>query len=428
MEHRFPGKWVIWDDDPTGTQTVSGVHVILRPTRSAFRRFLRSEQRSVYILTNTRAMQQHDAVSYLVELKKALEEEAHLAGCRVRHILRGDSTLRGHVFAEIEAFGGPRPVALFVPAFPECGRVTIDGTHYIVQDGHQVPVSETEFAKDTVFGYTSRTMVEWVKEKGEGWRARLVPLSAIRSRGSAAVRDALLGAPPRTIVIPDAETVDDIRTIAAGLSESESTGVEAVVRCASTFAAVRCGLEGRLLQGLPGDEPGRLLVVCGSHTLASTRQLEQLRPVAAPVMIPTAKVFAEGPDSVVSETAARLQERLNDAGIAVLASERIRSLAHSELSDGEQVMKALTATVREVADWCDAVVTKGGITSAQVAADGLQAESAEVCGQLEAGIALWRLQRPNNSRMWHAVIPGNVGDDGTIVRIVGKMKASLINR
>ena len=37
-------------------------------------------------------------------------------------MLRGDSTLRGHVFPETDAIGAERSVMLFVPAFPAGGR------------------------------------------------------------------------------------------------------------------------------------------------------------------------------------------------------------------------------------------------------------------------------------------------------------------
>src|SRR5260370_2450019 len=52
-------------------------------------------------------------------------------GPSVRLVLRGDSTLRGHVLGEIDTLSVPGSVALFVPAFVEQGRVTIGGVHYV---------------------------------------------------------------------------------------------------------------------------------------------------------------------------------------------------------------------------------------------------------------------------------------------------------
>ena len=56
---------VVLDDDPTGTQTVSGVDVILEPSRARFDAFFASSARALYVLTNTRAMPRETATAYL---------------------------------------------------------------------------------------------------------------------------------------------------------------------------------------------------------------------------------------------------------------------------------------------------------------------------------------------------------------------------
>ncbi|REE86202.1 uncharacterized protein YgbK (DUF1537 family) [Paenibacillus taihuensis] len=438
-------KWVVFDDDPTGTQNVADVPVILRSTREGFRRFMAQDRHAVYVLTNTRAMQTEEAVRYLESIVAMMDEEAVEAGVDVRYVLRGDSTLRGHIFEELEVLcrrdGKASPVALFVPAFPECGRMTVGGIHYLLQGETRVPVAETEFARDPVFGYASKTMQDWVRERGPGWTARTVVLAELRSRGAAAVRDALLLVEPYTVVVPDAETTDDIRLIAAGLDEAEKTGRQVAVRTAATFAAVRCGLAGLTLDsGSAGvGEARRLLIVCGSHTAASSRQLALLaeRTGVAPIMVPTERVMEASADAeanvaaLVDELAAKLRQQLENGGVALLSSERVRQEQHGTLADGAKVMHALTETVRAVAPFCDAVIAKGGITSAQVATDGLQADEAEVCGQLEAGISLWQLEArlgdggEERRRISYAVIPGNVGDDGAMLRIAGKLKKMI---
>ena len=63
---------------------------------------------SVYVQTNSRALHEADAVALVMRIKAAGEEAARRLGSPVRFVLRGDSTLRGHVFAESEAFLGPR--------------------------------------------------------------------------------------------------------------------------------------------------------------------------------------------------------------------------------------------------------------------------------------------------------------------------------
>lgn len=83
-------------------------------------------------------------------------------------------------------------------------------------------------------------------------------------------------------------------------------------------------------------------------------------------------------------------------------------------------MNVLTGVVSASAMHCSAVVAKGGITSAQVATDGVGAVSAHVEGLLEVGVSLWTLQLSAGGTLPYAVIPGNVGNVGnenTLVHI-----------
>ena len=137
-------------------------------------------------------------------------------------MLRGDSTLRGHV---LEEYLGVRdvvapsgwPVLLLVPALPSAGRITVGGVHLFDRDGRRTPLHETEYARDGVFAYASARLLEWADERSGGlFRAgagRELHLDVLRSRGPAAVTEALLalaatGDP--VVFAPDAETVDDL--------------------------------------------------------------------------------------------------------------------------------------------------------------------------------------------------------------------------
>jgi uncharacterized protein YgbK (DUF1537 family) len=409
----------ILDDDPTGSQAVSGVRVILKPEKRLYPQVWRNGERCAFVLTNTRSMNEADAVSLVGKIKRDIESAAAEDGVRAAFLLRGDSTLRGHVFAEMDVFRGPQTVGLFVPAYPECGRVTLDGVQYLVQDGVRRAVCESEFARDPVFGYRSRTLRDWTDEIGKGaWTPRLIPLAELRRRGAGAVAEALERVEPGTVVIPDAESDEDIASIALGMLMAEDNGADVIVRSAAAFAAVRCGLAPAAVRPGPPSSGG-ILIVCGSHTAASTRQLEQLMTYTGiePVVVPAASLFREGIEPVASQAAKELSRQLADKGIALLASERIRDPAYSDLESGARVMKAITTIVSEVSSMCGAVIAKGGITSANVAVDGLAAETAFVRGQLLPGISLWDLPTVHRRSIPYAVIPGNMGDDGTMAAV-----------
>jgi DNA-binding FadR family transcriptional regulator/uncharacterized protein YgbK (DUF1537 family) len=433
-----PRRVVILDDDPTGTQTVADVEVILQPSAEAYRRFFAGGERAVYILTNTRALPREQAVALVRRIRAEVTAAAREYQARVALLLRGDSTLRGHIFAEMEVLAEPASdwVGLLVPAFPEAGRITVDGVHYLVINGERVPVARTEFARDAHFGYGSERLSDWVAEVGGGRRAVLLPLAQLRSAGPSLVTRALLTAPAGAIVIPDAETRADLELVAWGLLDAEQAlgtaasdaadrpGRRIVVRSASSFAAVRSGLRGRTIRSLPQNEY-RLLVVCGSHTQASSAQLARLiERSLSPVVIPTDWLLREGLQAVVPRLAQQLVLDLDEHRFAILATERVRRPEHASFETGAQVMEALSSVVARVSEHLDAVVAKGGITSAEVAIKGLGARRARVLGQLLEGIALWELVLPDGRLLPYAVVPGNVGDERMLVEIALKFQAA----
>ena len=408
---------VIVDDDPTGTQAVSDVDVILRPDRAAFEEFFSSGRRSVFVLSNSRAFPEHEAAALVGGIARTAAEAARAAGREARVVLRGDSTLRGHVFAEARAVAPETPM-LFVPAFLDGGRFTEDGVHRLRTPAGAVPVAGTEFARDPVFGYRSGDLTGWVEEVSGGRRhAVTVPLAPLRRYGPDAVADALVHAGPDTVVVPDCVSEIDVLTIAAGLLRAERRGARVLVRCAASLAAALAGLSTRPLDriGLPRD--GRVLVACGSFTAASTRQLRALDGLwERRVEIPAARDRAD--DALLADA---VRERLATDGRALLATDR--APGHDRFPAApELLMDCLVATVRRLAPEVDLVVAKGGITSARLATDALSAASARVRGQILPGVAVWTLRTPLGEPSY-VVVPGNVGADDALRDILARVDA-----
>jgi uncharacterized protein YgbK (DUF1537 family) len=265
----------VLDDDPTGTQSATGVTVLLDWDTDSLVAALR-DQPGVYLQTNSRAVAPAEAVALSRRTREQLAAASQELGQPILPVLRGDSTLRGHVFAESDVFAGLTGSVLFVPAFPQGGRTTVDSVHRVVIDGVDTPVAETEFAQDPVFGYRSSNLVSYVREKGDR-RGIPVSLDVLRKSGGAAVATALLAAGPGEFVLPDAATDADIDLIHAGLLTALSARSDIVVRCGATLAAICAGClsPGYLDRPLGATRPG-VLIVCGSHTAAATAQLEAL--------------------------------------------------------------------------------------------------------------------------------------------------------
>jgi uncharacterized protein YgbK (DUF1537 family) len=109
---------------------------------------------------------------------------------------------------------------------------------------------------------------------------------------------------------------------------------------------------------------------------------------------------------------------LDRYGVAVVCTERRRRTEHGALADGAAVMAGLMAVVRELAPGLDAMIAKGGVTSAEVATTGLGGSVARVAGQIEEGVSLWQVATDRGSRTPVAIVPGNIGDAGTLVRVL----------
>lgn len=395
---------LVLDDDPTGTQSASGVRVLLDLDQAALANAM-LENRALYVLTNTRALQEADAVALLKNLRSSAEQIAAESGYTLRFVLRGDSTLRGHVFAETEVFSDADTRIIFQPAFPQGGRTTIGGYHFLATSGTPVPVHLTEYAHDPVFPFETSDLGQYTSERShrQPWP---ISLAEVRS-GRHSLATLMLTSPAGSVLLPDAETDEDLQLIADAIHHLWELGHKLAVRSASPLAAMLAGAASNgLLKTNPVPTTGATLVVCGSHTLGATSQLEALVGFHR-IEISTSAAM-DDPTAEGLRAAAEARESLAHHAIAIVASERTRLAEHNKLSDGQSVADALIQTTQALADTVDLVISKGGITSAETARAGLGAAEAEVVGQLFPGVSLWRLELEGRT-VWLVVVPGNVG-------------------
>ena len=149
---------------------------------------------TTFFLTNTRCCRRRRRRSCTVfaTARRLFEHEPD-----VEMISRSDSTLRGHVVAEVQAIERARrdvtgrgyDGVLLVPAFFEAGRFTA-GRHPLGAVDGDVPVGETEFARDATFGYARSDLREFVAEKRGADEATSLSLDDIRAAGPSGRRGA----------------------------------------------------------------------------------------------------------------------------------------------------------------------------------------------------------------------------------------------
>ncbi len=413
-------KTIILDDDPTGTQSATGALVLLQPDEQSLVDAL-SERDAVYVQTNSRALDETAAVAFVTRVRADAEAAAARLGVDIRFVLRGDSTLRGHVFAETDVFLDADAVMVFVPAFPDGGRTTRGGVHYVRIDGRDLPADETEYADDPVFPFSTSVLADYVAAKS-GRAAVSVDLDVVREGG---LPEILRAAPAGSVVVPDAVTDADIRSIARAIDQASLSGTRIVVRSASPLAAMLAGVasDGLLARPLL-SVPRPTLLVCGSHTHGATAQLDRVTQLwHAPATLDTDAALADpaGEGARVARAEAR---SVHASGFAFIATERERAEGHGTLDHGERVMTALTTTVRELLPSVDVVVSKGGITSAEVARVGIGATTAEVLGQVLPGVSVWRMRTHDDRELLYVVVPGNVGGPDTLSDVLEALAIS----
>ena len=435
---------VVLDDDPTGTQSVADLPVLTRWEVDDLRWALEQGAPALYVLTNTRSLDPADAEQRNREVVTNALAAAEGTGVDLGFVSRSDSTLRGHypleptVIADVleQRAGRGTDAVVIVPAFPDAGRITVGGVHYTRgPDGTLVPVAQTEFARDATFRYSSSALAEYVEEKSGGRfvAADVIGLDLTLVRGSAeGIADALDAATRSTPVVVDVVTENDLRCLALGLAESERRGRKLLYRVGPPFVRGRIGQEVRApltaaeAYAGTGPAPGGGLVVVGSHVGQTTRQLGVLTAehpasvveIAVEPLLSPAGAAAEL-ERVVEAVTAGL-----GAGDVVLHTSRLlvkRDDPAESLRIARTVSAAVVAVVRRtLAEHPPRfVVAKGGITSSDVAALGLEIRRAVVRGPMLPGIvSLWQPVDGPAAGIPYVVFAGNVGDDRALLDVV----------
>ena len=435
---------VVLDDDPTGTQSVADLPVLLDWTRESFDWAFGQGRPAVYVMTNSRSLAPDDAARVTREVVRSALASAQATGLPLTFVSRSDSTLRGHFPLETDVLaeeigsvtGEAITGVVIVPAFGDAGRVTIGGVHYAAGDGGYRPVGETEFARDATFGYAASDLRDWVAEKSDGRlpaaQVALVDLARLRTDHEGVVRrlSTLQGGP----VVVDIVTEDDLRLLALAVLDAESRGARLLFRSGPPFPRALIGqaphppldraeLASIRSGGLAEHAVGGLVVV-GSHVSLTTQQLERLMARRSPhrIELEVARVLAEETahvDAVIDEAAAALA-----TGDVVLSTSR-RLVTASTAADSLAVARAVSdavvaAVARIVAQRAPRfVVAKGGITSSDVAARGLGISRAMVRGPMLPGIvSLWEPVGGPARGIPYIVFAGNVGGPDSLADVV----------
>lgn len=446
----MPHKIISLDDDPTGVQTVHGVPVYTDWAEETIREAFEDARQLVFILTNSRSFSEAETTKVHTEIAERIARVAEEKNQPFLLISRGDSTLRGHYPLETEVLkdtlearsGQTVDGEILLPFFEQGNRRTAFDVHYIQQGETFVPVAETEFASDRMFGFASSHLGEYVEEKTNGRfkkeDAISISIDELRALDFEAIEAKLEQASSFQKIIVNAVSETDVKVFCTGLFRAVQNHKNFLFRTAATFTKEIGGitrkpyLEAGSLFEHPSDNGG--LIIIGSHVQKSTEQLEVLKQL-------TNISFVEFYCPAVMDEEAfqkeihRVQQIVDNSieqgtTVCVYTSrERIdlgEDRKEEELALSVKISDAVTNFVTKAAYQPAFVVAKGGITSSDVGTKGLLVKKAEVLGQIAPGVPVWQTDAKSRfPGIPYVIFPGNVGEKETLKHVVQTLQKHI---
>lgn len=432
-------KIIVLDDDPTGSQTVHGCLLLTRWDKDTLREATLDASPLFFVLTNSRGMAAKPAAEITREVCRNLKlalAELKKSGRDINPILvsRSDSTLRGHYPVETDVIAeelGPFDAHFLVPAFFEGGRITRGSIHYLVVNGKETPVHETEFARDSVFGYRHSYLPDYVAEKTAGRikAARVERFLLKDVRGDSMPR--LMKLKGNACCVVDAETQDDLDHFAGQLRAAASQGKHFLFRSAASLLTALAHLPKQtvaaqdMAQYVRGRRAGAVIV--GSHVKKTTLQLERLlkMPGIAPIEVNVEQLPASR-DALLAEIVRGCEQSHAAGNTPVVFTSRLEKAFPDQaarLAFGKMVSAFLVDVVRNLPKTLGFLISKGGITSNDVLSSGLALRTSRVVGQILPGcsVVCCPSDHPRYPDLPVVIFPGNVGDDQALATAYGRL-------
>ena len=398
-------KIIVLDDDPTGSQTVHSCLLLMRWDVETLRLGLADDAPIFFVLTNTRALTPNKAAAVTREVCHNLKAAIAAEGIEEFLVVsRSDSTLRGHYPVETDVIAeelGEFDAHFLIPAFFEGGRVTRNSVHYLIVGEVETPVHETEFAFDSVFGYSDSYLPNYVEEKTKGRiKAAAVERFLLQDLRAGSL-ERLMNLTDNQCVVVDAETQADLDRFAEDVLAAAESGKRFLFRSAASLLTSLAGLGEQpvapedMAEYEPTQKPGVVLV--GSHVQKTTQQLEQLlrEPEAIAVEVDVARLRDDPSqrDALLAETLQRVNAAHQADRTPVVYTSReelIFENVQQRLDFGSAVSSLLMDVVQGLPAQISFLISKGGITSNDVLSKGLGLRAARLLGQILPGCSIVR--------------------------------------
>lgn len=440
-------KIVVLDDDPTGVQSVHGVCVLTGFEKELIREGFLGSENLFFILTNSRALTESQTRALHTRIGETLMEVSGETGIPFLLLSRGDSTLRGHYPLETavlketleENGSGCFDGEILVPFFAAGGRLTVHNIHYVRDGDELIPAGETEFAKDLTFGYLSSDLRMYIEEKTKGVYLSkdtvCISLEELRKADVEGIAGKLRSVTGFGKVIVNALDDVDLQVFCLALYRALEEGKQFLFRCAADFVKELGGIAAKDLLSrrdmITGEEKRGGIIIIGSHTEKTTRQLEQLKGMKGLVFLEfnSDLVLEDKLEGEIRRVTAEAEKQIA-AGISPVIYTR-RKLLEIEGDTREQALlrsvKISEGVQRLVGDLKVRpafVIAKGGITSSDVGVKALKVRKAMVLGQAQPGVPVWKTGAESKfPGIPYIIFPGNVGNDDTLRKVVEELQS-----
>ena len=438
-------KIIIFDDDPTGSQTVYGCPLLLNWDEQSLDKAFKQPSQLIFILANTRSLSSTLADKKIKEICASLKNFFLRKGYSKDdyfYISRGDSTLRGHGVLEPAILAeelGPFQATFHIPAFFEGGRTTEDGIHYL----NGIPVHMTDFGRDKIFGFSTSHLAQWIQEKSFGnisvsnilhLDIKQLDFARQNSDGFESLLSFLSKLENNISVVVDATLPEHLEILARAI-KIISKEKRFLFRTAASFI--------NSLSGLPPNPKSTLdlvslksknvdfeykpgLIMVGSHVQLATTQLEVLfqEDSCKGVEITVKKLadifmLEEFPQLILEFEAvllSKIENILDRRKIPVLYTTREEmqfSSNFERMKFGLELAEFMAILVGKISKNLGYIISKGGITTQLLLQKGLNLNQVNLKGQILPGLSIVESVTDQN-KLPVITFPGNLGNDQTL--------------
>ncbi|MRH42677.1 hypothetical protein GH741_08255 [Aquibacillus halophilus] len=378
--------------------------------------------------TNSRALTKNEAFSITKQAAEFLKQAGYI------HIYKKmDSTLRGHIEAELEALRivFKPDFIIIAPAFPSYGRTTRNGIHYV----NDVKISETEFSKDPTH-QVQESYIPSIIEKGTGQKVGLIntkELGDLQKNWQAKLKE--YKDEGIQYLVCDVDFQEELSWIAKHISQFSSSIIWAGSAGLAEVIPEILGFnknEGK--RAFPTSKI--VMTVSGSLSEMTQQQVNYAitQPNVAGVEVQTDRIFGENWNFDKSYYIGQCLSKLREGKHVILhlqsnseVRDQVNSLADNlglnAYQVGQKISRAISELVLEVVRQCPdlkAFVLTGGDTAKGIS-KALGAIGLRIIKEIEAGIPIGRLIGPEKD-IYVATKAGAFGERESIYRVMEELK------